>query len=288
MTISPPDVIRAKLEDSGKRAHFLHVTQDGQVMICRASNSASGEDIMPLPLLFLHLCLQGGGPIRIETNLQTIHGEVAPGSIGVIPPNSIGSGTWPEMTAISIGMSLASVQESFGDDWPEKLRPDMTSRIFRDPLVESTMIDIGYARAGTISDAGLIHAAHMIAHQLLDPAADQTPEEDDVAPLGKTVLTRIDQLLDAGLDRHVTVAEMAMLAGISRYHFSRRFKAAIGQSPLQYALRKKLDHAARMLDRDDQSNILDVAQMVGFANPAHFSRAFKKQFGLTPRSWRSR
>lgn len=287
MITMPPATIRAKMEESGKVVHFLHVTQDKQAVICDCSYTAYSQEILPVPLLVLHLCVEGGGPMRVETNLQTVIDEVAPGSIGIVPPNSKGSGAWPDMRVISFGIAVATVRESFGDAWPEKLKPNALSQLFRDPLVEATMIDIGATRAGTISDAGLIHAAHMIAHQLLDAPAGEEEEPSEVSPLGKLVLHRIDEMLATSLDRHIPVSEMAEIAGISRYHFSRRFKAATGQSPLQYALQKKLDHAAELLSQDDRSSILSVAQTVGFANPAHFSRAFRRQFGLAPRSWKT-
>lgn len=287
MSIPSSNFIRAKMEESGKDLHFLHVTQDRQAMICRATHTDYSDEITPTPFLFLHMCFDGGGQMHMETNLQTIKGSVSPGGIGIVPPNSRGSGTWPAMTVITFAMTVASIRESFGDAWPEKLKPSALSRIFRDPLVEATMLDIGYNRAGSISDAGLTHAAHMIAHQLLDQSPDALPEDDPVSPLGKMTLLRIDELLETSLDRHVGVADMADLAGISRYHFSRRFKAATGQSPLQYALQKKLERAAQLLAEDDQSSILSIAHTVGFTNPAHFSRAFRRQFGLAPRVWKT-
>lgn len=285
MITAPSSAIRAKLEEDGKDVHFLHVTQDRQALICDCTYPAYSDDIIPIPLMFLHLCLEGGGQMRVETNLQSVVGDVSPGDIGILAPNSKGSGTWPGMRVITFGMSVTTVRESFGDAWPTKLRPDVLSRLFRDPLVEATMVDLGHTRAGTISDAGLIHAAHMIAHQLLD-AAPSEEESTDVNPLGKLVLQRIDEMIETSLDRNVSVAHMAEIAGISRYHFSRRFKAATGQSPLQYALQKKLDHAANLLAQDEQFSVLSVAQTVGFNNPAHFSRAFRRQFGLAPRSWK--
>lgn len=287
MKLSSSDTVRTKLESTGLEVHFVYVTQDRQVMVCRTSHKAFSDALLPLPALFVHLCISGGGPVYHDTNLQKFDVEISPGAIGIVPPGSKGSGHWPEMTAISIAISANAVKESFGDTWHTRLKSNVMSQIFRDPLVEAVMMDIGFTRTGSISDAGLVHAAHMITHQLLDKKQDQPCEQRDVIPLSNTSIDRIVALLDENLDRQVSVPEMAGLLGLSKHHFSRRFKAATGQSPIQFSIRRRLDHAASLLENEQCANILKISQCVGFNNPSHFSRAFRQHFGLSPRHWRS-
>lgn len=297
MNIPSPDTLRSKLEASGTDVHFMRVTQDRQVMVCRTTSMAHSDEVYPVPYLFVHLCTDGGGALRRVINLTPMEVDVYPGAIGALPPGSKGTGHWPEMTAITFGISANVVMESLGKSWPENLQSKVISQIFRDPLVEATMMDMGYVRAGHASDTALTHAAHMIIHQLFGkPAAQnsnaknsdgQGPSVSDVIPLDKTTISELVSLLDVNLDRNVSVSEMADLAGVSRHHFSRRFKAATGQSPLQFAIIRKLDHAATFLEQEREVNILNLAQSVGFTNPSHFARAFRRHFGLSPRHWKS-
>lgn len=287
MTIPDAHFLRDKLEESGKQVHFLRVTQDGQVMICCCTHDRIEDTLDPIPILMVHLCVGGGGICKFKSDVQTINDDLRPGSIGIIPPNSQIVGSWPKMTVISVGISAATVTQSFGKSWQDKFKPGVLSRTFRDPLVETTMIDMGSKRAGCTSDAGLSYAAQMIAHQLLDQADTDGIFDHRITPLGKAKLAQIDQMLSNNLSRKVKVEEMADFIGMSRNHFTRRFKAATGQTPFQYAAKQKLEHAALMLKAEEHHRVIDVAQMIGFTNPAHFARAFQRQYGLTPRVWRA-
>lgn len=283
-------MVRQRLADVGSEAEHVHVTDDLKAMVYRASYPARTIKVRSVPALFVSLVVSGGGRMQQKTSLQNLDVELGPGDIGIAPPNASGTATYPDMTAISVGISVESVAESFGPNWPKKLKAEALTRRFRDPLVEATMMDVGYTRAGSVADSTLLHAAHMIAHQLLeDPfrAPESDPEEETV-PLSGDALARLNTHLEANLERHVTVEEMAQLIGISRHHFSRRFKAATGQSPHQFAIRGKLDHAARLLQEEDSESVISIAQKFGYANPAQFSKVFRQHFGLSPRNWRRR
>ncbi len=282
------DIARARLEATQAEVHNLYVTEDQSVLLYRASYPAHVGHIRSLPALFVTMCVSGGGPMRQSTSLQLIEAEIAPGDIGLVPPNSKGAGEWPEISVITLGIAIESVSESFGDDWPQKLKRETFSKVFRDPLVESTLMSVGHTQAGDISDATLFHAAHMVTHQLLDQPFEPVAKSGEAFPLSGASLNRVKQLLAKNLDRHVTVEEMAATAGISRHHFSRRFKAATGQSPHQFAIHGKLEHAAHLLAEEENASVLSIAQKVGYCNPAQFAKLFRRQFGLSPRSWRSR
>lgn len=72
---------------------------------------------------------------------------------------------------------------------------------------------------------------------------------------------------------------------ISAFHFDRLFSAVAGQSFKQYLLGRKLSVALDALS-DSQVKVIDIAYDMGFASPEVFSRAFKKQFGLSPEACR--
>ena len=236
--------------------------------------------------MFVTLCISGGGKVRQKAGLQELNCDVGPGDIGVVPPRSSGAGQWPEMSVISIGISVDCVAESFGSDWPNKLKRSVVSKLFRDPLVEATMMDIGYTRAGEVSDATLVHASHMIIHQLLDSPFEGQAPSDDSNPLGPKVIAKVQDLLAVNIDRHIAVEEMAAVAGISKHHFSRRFKAAWASASSSLPHCRKLDHAANLLAEDESFSVISIAQKVGYSNPAQFARLFRRHFGLAPRHWR--
>lgn len=87
-------------------------------------------------------------------------------------------------------------------------------------------------------------------------------------------------LADVSLD----VAGMAQAAGMSRYHFSRAFRAALGVSPHAYVLELRARHAASLLRRRDRS-VTDAAFSAGFRDLGRFRAAFRRVFGVSPSSY---
>jgi len=86
------------------------------------------------------------------------------------------------------------------------------------------------------------------------------------------------------IDEHITenlsLDEISLNIGISKYHFIRVFKQAFGVSPYQYQKRIRLDRAK--LDITKGISILETAIKYGFSDVPTFSKAFKQQFNLTP------
>src|SRR4051812_24461376 len=81
------------------------------------------------------------------------------------------------------------------------------------------------------------------------------------------------------------LARLAALAGLSKFHFQRLFKSAMGVSPSRYHINLRMD-LARQLLRETKMNVVDVALEVGYANPSHFAQLFRKETGLSPSDYR--
>ena len=79
----------------------------------------------------------------------------------------------------------------------------------------------------------------------------------------------------------LSVESLANEVGLSPAHFSRAFKETMGVPPHRYLLNLRLERARRMLDAED-ATLSAVAQRAGFADQAHFTRLFKREYGVTP------
>ena len=82
------------------------------------------------------------------------------------------------------------------------------------------------------------------------------------------------------------LAALAAIAGLSRYHFLRVFRAAVGMTPYQLVLDVRLRQAAVRL-RTSQDAISTVAFDAGFGDLSTFNRRFRAVFGMTPQAWRT-
>lgn len=81
------------------------------------------------------------------------------------------------------------------------------------------------------------------------------------------------------------LAQLAAQAGLSKFHFQRLFKSAVGVSPSRYHINLRMN-LARQLLRETKKSIVDVALDVGYANPGHFSQLFRRETGLSPSDYR--
>jgi AraC-like DNA-binding protein len=86
-------------------------------------------------------------------------------------------------------------------------------------------------------------------------------------------------------DESLTLDALAALSGLSPFHFLRTFRAATGLSPHQYVLRARLRRAATGLVLG-RSRIADIAFECGFGDVSNFNRAFRREFGVSPRRYR--
>jgi AraC-like DNA-binding protein len=82
----------------------------------------------------------------------------------------------------------------------------------------------------------------------------------------------------------LSVVRIAEELNISTSCLTRALKAN-GLSPMRYAWSLRLEHATRMLAGAQQGAIQEIAYRCGFASAAHFSRAFKERYGMTPRAY---
>jgi AraC-like DNA-binding protein len=82
-----------------------------------------------------------------------------------------------------------------------------------------------------------------------------------------------------------TVEELAGAVGVSRATLARRFTALVGEPPLAYLARWRLELAARRL-RDSANSVAAVGRSVGYLSEFSFSRAFKRVHGESPAGYR--
>jgi AraC-like DNA-binding protein len=112
-----------------------------------------------------------------------------------------------------------------------------------------------------------------------------------VAPAGgsrprDSRVERAVQLLEQRFRERVSVAEAARVAGLSRGHFLRAFRASVGVSPHEYLVQCRLRHARRLIALDgSRRSLAEIAMEAGFSDQAHLTRHFRRAFGQTPGQW---
>ena len=87
--------------------------------------------------------------------------------------------------------------------------------------------------------------------------------------------------IEENIGERLTLEEVSKHFSVSEFHFNRMFKTVVGKTLKQYILGRKLTRAFERLSATEES-VIDIAYDFGFEYPEVFSRAFKKQFGVSP------
>jgi AraC family transcriptional regulator len=100
-------------------------------------------------------------------------------------------------------------------------------------------------------------------------------------------IQRAVALIEANFTSSLSRKEMARAAGMSVSYFSKLFNGYFGLSPHQYLVRCRLRYARKLLlTLEKELSIVEVACESGFADQAHFSRHFRRAYGVSPLAFR--
>ena len=91
--------------------------------------------------------------------------------------------------------------------------------------------------------------------------------------------------MEHNYSREITVEEVADVCKLNRSYFSKIFKENMGCPPQEFLIRLRLAKAADLM-KGTGNSIGAIAARCGYPNQLHFSRAFRKRYGLSPREWR--
>jgi AraC-like DNA-binding protein len=134
------------------------------------------------------------------------------------------------------------------------------------------------------STRAFINAANQLRHLLTQIAVEMRHSQAisqhsfDLETVQSFMLEHIALPLD--LDT------LAAAAKLSKFHFTSKYKALTGYSPIKHFLNMKMEHAGHLLDSTNLG-IKEIAASLGYDDPLYFSRSFSKTVGMSPRAYRN-
>jgi AraC family transcriptional regulator len=152
---------------------------------------------------------------------------------------------------------------------------------FEDPKV-SLLMDaiIGEIDDGTLDplliDALNIALAVQITCHFFGPSTRLLPP----ARLSRQRLQRVLDYIEAHMGS-LSLSNLAAVACLSPFHFSRSFKRSMGVGPLRYVMGRRIERARRLILHSDMS-LTDIAAAVGFDSQASFTSRFSRELGVSP------
>lgn len=152
-------------------------------------------------------------------------------------------------------------------------------------LIHSALGESDSYRSG--SETVLARLSELLFIRVLRRYIEQLPEQSVgwLAGLRDPNISRALQLMHGDPARDWTLEELARESGMSRAIFADRFAKCLGETPMRYLAKWRMQLAGNLLDRPD-ATIEDVAAKIGYRSEAAFNRAFKSIVGKPPGAWR--
>jgi AraC family transcriptional regulator len=146
---------------------------------------------------------------------------------------------------------------------------------------------VARAAAGALGSADVAweELGMRLAVSALGLATGLSPDRNAAPRNAEARVTRTVRTIDADPHERLTLQVLASEARLSPYHFLRTFERLTGVTPHQYVLRARLRKAALQLVGGSES-VIDAALACGFGDISNFNRAFRAEFGVSPRVFR--
>ena len=225
--------------------------------------------------------LQDRQPAQFRVGRDKSAVTIPAGSVLVVPahqpPEVIIEG---EADILQIFLSLAFLDTAAGGRYPLPALIDV-----HDSELQGAAMQLLVAATRRDPDDSLLleTGIHRIAARLLD--RNHQPLSPKRSGLPRSAYRRVDDLITAMLDDETlhspTLAQLAGAANLSVNHFIRAFHQQIGVTPHRYVVRRRVERAVALLSRPKNS-VAEVADLTGFASPAHFVATFRRMMGVTP------
>lgn len=276
--VIPPSALARLAADA--RSRDCHPVAVGQYVQAagHAMQRSAGEHEDHL----LMYCVQGRGELRVPGDGPAQ--AVGPGDALLLPAgvaHAYGAAAGQPWTLYWAHLGGAAVA-----DW---LRPLLAGAAWRQfhpglaPALQAEWRALLEARApGFEPEALQVLTARLRLVLALLAAAGQGAQRHP----GRLDVAAVQAWMQAHLDQPVTLAQLAAVAGLEKFHFARRFRAATGQAPLQHFLHRRMARACEWLDAGHES-IAEIAARLGYADAHYFSRQFRQIIGLSPSAYRA-
>lgn len=156
--------------------------------------------------------------------------------------------------------------------------PEFPNLVFRDGLLNDYLLQLRRVLVGRrpvleressfLAALGVLVSRHAVQQEARRAAKDR--------PGVRRVCEFLEEVYFAGFQ----LDDLARIAGMSRFHFLRVFRATTGLTPHAYLIQIRVERAKALLAAGEP--IATAAQQCGFCDQAHLHRNFKRLFGYTP------
>jgi AraC family transcriptional regulator len=230
--------------------------------------------------------ISGVTPLVQRRDGKTHRGLATPGTVTAHPRDMVSSFEWQRPGAIVLLRFPPKLLTEAAESGPHPSQTELPNCFgVRDPFVEHIGLLLAEEIEQPSHPAQLMIAQSLscaLAHHMIYRFGRPWPGRSErPSGLAERSLSRVLAYIEENLGEPATLAQLAQLANVSRFHFARLFRCSIGLSPMAYIERARLQRAKDLI-RSGSLSLTEIAALLGFADQSHFTRRFRRQFGYTP------
>lgn len=233
------------------------------------------------------LIINLGGAVRFgwRSGRQTHEAILPPGGICLQSDGETNAPFWQdELTVAAIALTPNFITSILEDRTPTAIDTFAERRCIIDELTYN------YARALSselASPGEPLYAETLSVAFTLHLLSNHSRIKKPLSPKGKLSSRQLKEVIEytrTQLGAELSLNQLAGVAQVSEFYFSRLFKNTTGMAPHQFVLNLRLERAKKLI-LTRQMSLSEVAVFCGFFDQSHFSNVFKRAFGMTPRAF---
>ncbi len=249
---------------------------------------------VPVPAMRDYLIVvykDGATPMHRRFDGRWSEQLVAPGSVSILTHAAKSHWRWSQPIEVAhlyiSPTAVASIAaEVFDRDIEDVELADVLKA--QDPV----LVNLATALTNELGDGGLGGNLYVDAlrnqacvHILRTYATVVFRETDTHGALSKIQQRLVAQYVDEHIDKTISLVDLAGVARLSPFHFTRKFRAAFGCPPHAYVIQQRIGHAQRQLAKQHVP-LKVIAANCGFADQSHMTRLFRRMLDVTPAEYR--
>ncbi|MFE1599372.1 AraC family transcriptional regulator [Methylobacterium sp. ID0610] len=249
---------------------------------------------VPVPALkdyMLVIYREGATPMYRRCNGDWRSEQVRPGSISLLTHAAPSHWRWSEaIEVVHLYLSPAAVAATAAEIYERAVHGvDLRDVLRADDSVLAGIVTCLVQEARQDGPGSRLYVESLTTfactHILRHYADVRFPEAKPRGGLSPGQRRLVADYVDENLDRSLSLADLAGVAGLSLFHFTRAFRCAFGCPPHVYVVQRRLASAKRLLARPGIP-LKVVAAQCGFADQSHMTRLFRRLLGVTPAEYR--
>jgi AraC family transcriptional regulator len=193
------------------------------------------------------------------------------------------------LDTVRLYVPRAAIQDFVGEEFGSRqVRLKPPQQVMRDPILYHLGSCLGALfehpeenNSLLVDHIALSLQAHLYQAYSATPARN-SKTRGGLAPWQER---RAKEVMDANLDKEITVAQLAHECSLSASQFARAFRQSTGYPPHRWLLQRRIERAQDLLLNSDKT-LAEIARCCGFFDPSHLTRAFSQTVGSTPGLWR--